>query len=102
MIGEATYAAGNFTAASGAIVEIERSAEAQAEFWLVWNPRGGAPTFPHTSEPSAIAEAERLARNKPGHQFFVLEPKHARFVDDMHRVKLTQAKTATDADKAFF
>lgn len=42
------------------------------EFWLVWNERGHAPTYKHDTLVSAKAEAERLARNNPGHSFHVL------------------------------
>lgn len=42
------------------------------EFWLVWNPRGGAPTHQHPTLHQARAEAERLARMNPGQDFFVL------------------------------
>lgn len=41
-------------------------------FWLVWNPRGHAPTVQHDCEEKAVAEAQRLARTNPGHEFYVL------------------------------
>lgn len=41
-------------------------------FWLVWNPEGGAPTVKHFNEEKAVKEAQRLARLKPGREFFVL------------------------------
>ncbi|BBL69728.1 hypothetical protein [Methylogaea oryzae] len=58
---------------------------AEAVFWIVWNPEGRNPRFRHTTEPSAIGEAERLAREHPGQMFIVLEAKAARLVDDMIR-----------------
>lgn len=49
--------------------------------YLVWNPRAGLPTYAHTSLDSAIAESERLARNNPGQEFFVMEPCGVSLVD---------------------
>jgi hypothetical protein len=46
--------------------------EPQQPFWMVWNEQGHAPTFKHITVESARAEAERLARLNPGHQFHVL------------------------------
>lgn len=54
-----------------------------APFWLVWNPNGRSPTFRHHTESSAIAEAERLAKEHPGGTFIVLESICARRVDSM-------------------
>jgi len=42
-------------------------------FFVVWNPMGGNPTMRHPLEISARREAERLARQNPGQDFFVLE-----------------------------
>lgn len=42
-------------------------------FWMVYGADQRAPTVRHTSEAVAIAEAQRLARNNPGIEFFVLE-----------------------------
>lgn len=42
-------------------------------FWLIWNERGHAPTCKHQTRPSAVAEAERLARMNPGQSFHVLQ-----------------------------
>ena len=42
-------------------------------FWLVWNPNGRSPTFRHHSRQSATTEAERLANQNPGLNFFILE-----------------------------
>lgn len=44
----------------------------EIEFWMVWNPAGRAPTFRHTTQAFAQAEAERLAKEHPGQSFFVL------------------------------
>ncbi len=43
------------------------------EFWMVYNPQGGAPTYQHSSFQQAKAEAERLARMNPGQSFYVLQ-----------------------------
>lgn len=51
------------------------AADPEAPFWFVWNPQGHAPTFRHSSNQGAIAEAERLARLNPKQRFFVLEAK---------------------------
>lgn len=61
------------------------------EFWMVWSPQGTAPTAKHDTEGSAIREAERLARAHPARQFYVLQAVHLRVVDDMKRVRLTDA-----------
>lgn len=45
-------------------------------FYLVWNPAGRSPQFRHCSIASARTEAERLAKENPGLEFFVLEPTH--------------------------
>lgn len=50
-------------------VELER----RTKFWLVWNPRGNAPTFQHQTKQAAIDEAERLARQCYGQEFLVME-----------------------------
>ena len=42
-------------------------------FWMVWCPQGETPKHRHTSEPQAIAEATRLARQNPGREFIVLQ-----------------------------
>ena len=46
--------------------------ENTAQFWLVWNENGHAPTFKHQHPDSAKKEAERLARNNIGQRFHVL------------------------------
>lgn len=43
------------------------------KFWMIWNPEGYQPRVMHYSRPSADAEAERLAQENPGQQFFVLK-----------------------------
>lgn len=57
-------------------------------FWMVWNPQSRAPTLKHSTEESANAEADRLARKVPGERFYVLQAK--RFVEksDLVRVEL--------------
>ncbi|MDF3019330.1 MAG: uncharacterized protein K0Q92_633 [Steroidobacteraceae bacterium] len=47
------------------------------KFWIIWNPRGHAPTQPHSSYESAVAEAQRLAKGNQGHVFYVLEATEA-------------------------
>lgn len=42
-------------------------------FWIVWSPTGSSPPrCRHADEPSARAEATRLAKLNPGAEFFVL------------------------------
>lgn len=41
-------------------------------FFLVWSEQSGNPTYKHSTEDSAKAEAERLARANPGKVFHVL------------------------------
>jgi len=43
-------------------------------FWLVWRDGGWAPQYKHDSRKSAENEAERLARENPGQDFYVLMP----------------------------
>ena len=44
-------------------------------FYLVWSPSGDRPpSFRHPDERSAEMEAERLAREHPGREFYVLAP----------------------------
>lgn len=45
-------------------------------FWLVWNPMGGSPTYRHPDERSAKHEAERLAVQSKGTEFFVVKATH--------------------------
>lgn len=61
-------------------------------FWMVWNPQGRAPTVRHLSNNAAIAEAERLARQCPSQQFFVLIATEMRCVDNMKRVRLWEVE----------
>lgn len=42
-------------------------------FWMVYGVDQRAPVVRHSSEPVAVAEAQRLARINPGIEFFVLE-----------------------------
>lgn len=46
---------------------------ASGDFWMVWNPHGRAPSARHATEALAEAEAQRLARQVPGHVFIVLK-----------------------------
>lgn len=43
------------------------------KFWMVWCPAGRQPIYRHSSEESARAEAERLARQNQESEFYVLE-----------------------------
>lgn len=43
------------------------------KFWMVWNPAGHAPTYEHRTATSARQEAERLLKEYPDSQFYVLE-----------------------------
>ena len=42
-------------------------------FFLVWRDGGYPPRFRHETKAKAVAEAERLAREKPGETFYVLQ-----------------------------
>ena len=42
------------------------------DFYVVWNPRGNSPTYRHSFDYQARAEAERLAQLNPGQEFYVL------------------------------
>lgn len=45
-------------------------------FWLVWSPQGGTPpSRRHATEDAAREEAERLSRQAPGDEFYVLASK---------------------------
>lgn len=43
-------------------------------FWMVYGGGQGAPTMRHDSFEIAKHEAERLSRNNPGIEFFVMMP----------------------------
>jgi len=44
-------------------------------FWLVWSPSGDRePRFKHADSGAAEREAERLADQHPGREFYVLQP----------------------------
>jgi hypothetical protein len=44
-------------------------------FWLVWSPNGDRPpSYRHPSEAAAEKEANRLADEHPGREFYVLQP----------------------------
>lgn len=45
----------------------------QHKFWMVWNPNGRQPRHMHMNRVAADQEAQRLARENPGEQFFVLK-----------------------------
>lgn len=45
----------------------------QGKFWMVFNPVGRSPTYMHPTRDAADTEAQRLARENPGHQFIVLK-----------------------------
>ena len=57
--------------------ERERNLDQAADFWLIWSPTGKRPPAKqHYTQASAQREAERLAANNPGQQFYVLEPRY--------------------------
>jgi len=62
-------------------VNSQSSAEMPAgPFWIVWSPQGQRPPrYRHDTEESAITEAARLAGERIGAQFFVLEAKSRAF-----------------------
>ena len=56
-------------------------------FWLVWCPTGHhPPSYRHTDYLEAVREAERLAKEIPGKEFYVLGAETMRVVDSMQRV----------------
>lgn len=59
-------------------------------FWMVWNPRGHAPTHRHESEREANVEAERLASANPGERFYVLKAERRYQKVDVERVDLLE------------
>ena len=61
--------------------------EHDSPFWVIWNPQGRSPTVRHQYEHEARAEAQRLAKDNPGHSFIVLEARSSYQVrDPMTRV----------------
>lgn len=59
----------------------------QGTFWIVWSPQGARPPqYRHETLGVAIAEAERLAKLRPGDLFVVMEAVAARSVDAMQRI----------------
>jgi len=46
----------------------------EGKFWMVYGGGQGAPTVRHDSLEIAKREAERLSRNNPGIEFFVMMP----------------------------
>ena len=57
-------------------------------FWMVWCPTGGMPRYRHDSEDSAHREAQRLARDKPGRVFVVLQSVSAYLAKDLQVIDL--------------
>ena len=45
----------------------------QSPFWYVFNPRRNKPVYRHQTYESALREAKRLSRLKPGEVFYVLK-----------------------------
>lgn len=61
------------------------------EFWMVWSPQGGAPTFRHSTEFLADGEAQRLARAAAGRSFYVLRAVRRYERTDVMRTELKEA-----------
>lgn len=61
----------------------------QAEkFWIVWCPTGAKPpSFRHPTFGAATTEADRLARENPGREFFVLGAESSCCAVSMQRVE---------------
>jgi hypothetical protein len=60
-------------------------------FWMVFSPQGGPPKCVHNIKCSAIREAERLARENPGQEFYVLQAIEGRCVEEpMKRATLSE------------
>jgi hypothetical protein len=65
----------------------------QEIFWIVWVPTSErTPTFRHELRANAIKEAERLARNNPDTEVFVLQATHRSINQTVH----TEALYAPD------
>ena len=58
-------------------------------FWIVWSPTG---TYPpramHPEEETAVREAQRLARGKHGHAFYVLQARSVSRKVDVETTRL--------------
>jgi hypothetical protein len=67
-------------------------------FWLVWHENGDEPRRKHPTQQSAEAEAERLARSRPGQSFCVLAPL-ARFTE--RRVTVDRFNLLQDMEVPF-
>lgn len=57
------------------------STDTQDAFWLVWTPQGGHPKHKHGIRESAEKEAERLAKQHPEKEFYVLKCVSKTFVE---------------------
>lgn len=70
------------------------------QFWLVWSPTGVMPpSHRHPTQESADKEAVRLARERRGHEFYVLEAVRKARVQD---VQLTDLRSGDDVDDTPF
>jgi hypothetical protein len=49
------------------------NSDAASAFWLVWNPRSGAPSYKHASFEQAQSEAVRLSEKYTGRHYYVLQ-----------------------------
>jgi len=59
--------------------------EAKQGFWVVWCRFGGPPTVLHSERETARREAERLADQNPGKEFYVLRAESV----SVHRTVVT-------------
>lgn len=50
----------------------ERAMNVDRIFYMVLNPNGRMPSFRHDTHKSAVDEAQRLAKENPGQEFFIL------------------------------
>lgn len=57
-------------------------------FWVVWAPDFGPPRVKHELECRAENEAKRLARQSPGHSFYVLKAMSCTVKDDVRTERL--------------
>ena len=57
-------------------------------FWLVWSPQGNSPTVRHSTLDKANKEAQRLARENPGREFYTLEALERFQVETLRRTRL--------------
>lgn len=69
------------------------------KFWMVWSPRGKAPSAKHQSYGRADQEATRLSKKFPGRHFYILEMIGARIEGPEIPNKKEMARAADPAKR---